>query len=89
MVALGLGYAAAQNLLWTALPAMLPRGVLMIGAGVMACSLNLLPALLPVVAFRGHGSTDLTVLAAVGVVGCVALVLAAVCARAGDKSYGS
>ena len=88
MVALGLGYAAAQNLLWTALPAMLPRGVLMIGAGVMACSLNLLPALLPV-AFRGHGSTDLTVLAAVGVVGCVALVLAAVCARAGDKSYGS
>ena len=48
-----------------------------------------LPALLPVVAFRGHGSTDLTVLAAVGVVGCVALVLAAVCARAGDKSYGS
>ena len=55
----------------------------------MACSLNLLPALLPVVAFRGHGSTDLTVLAAVGVVGCVALVLAAVCARAGDKSYGS
>ena len=60
MVALGLGYAAAQNLLWTALPAMLPRSVLMIGAGVMACSLNLLPALLPVVAFRGHGSTDLT-----------------------------
>jgi len=82
MVCLGVGYAAAQNLVWTMLPHVLKQEVLLLGAGVMACSLNLLPALLPVVAFRGDPRFDLSVLAAVGGVGMLALVLAAGTRRA-------
>ena len=78
---------ASQNLMWTALPAILPESVLMIGAGLMACSLNLLPAALPAVAFRGDAGSDLTVLAAAGALGCVAFTLAAAAARRGAGAW--
>ena len=76
MIVLGVGYAAAQNLLWTLLPHVLAPNVLMLGAGLMACSLNLLPTLLPAVAFRGDGRFDFSLLAGVAVMGVVAFLLA-------------
>ena len=82
MVCLGVGYAASQNLIWTMVPHVLPQSAMMTGMGIMACGLNLLPTVLPVLAFKGNGKVDLTVLAVVGLVGLLAFLVAAVRVRA-------
>ena len=90
--ALGVGYAVVQNLIWSSVPLATPPALLNLSAGLIGCALNVLPTLLPAVAFSGDGSSDLTILAAVGVVGSVAYAAAArlerTRARRGDGRKG-
>ena len=79
---LGVGYAVVQNLIWSTVPLATPPDVLNLSAGLIGCAVNVLPALLPAVAFSGDGPHDLAVLAAVGLVGSAAYVTAACLERA-------
>ena len=54
----------------------------------MGCSLNLLPMLLPAAAFCGEGTADLTVLAAVGLVGSAAYAAGACVERERRQAGG-
>jgi len=74
---LGLGYACAQNLIWSTVPLASPPELLNLSAGLIGCAVNVLPMLLPAVAFDGNGSRDCTILAAVGALGFVALAAGA------------
>ena len=80
--ALGVGYAVVQNLIWSSVPLATPPALLNLSAGLIGCALNVLPALLPAVAFSGDGPHDLTILAAVGVLGSAAYAAAACLERA-------
>lgn len=83
---LGLGYAFAQNLVWASITLLVPPAMLNYCAGIVGSAVNLAPALLPVLAFGGGGSADLSVLAAVGVVGVVVFLVAAAREGAGRAS---
>lgn len=74
---LGLGYACAQNLIWSTVPLASPPELLNLSAGLIGCAVNIMPMLLPAVAFDGNGSRDCTILAAVGALGFAAYAVGA------------
>jgi MFS family permease len=79
---LGVGYALSQTMVWANILLIVPACLLNVATGLLASALNLLPALLPALVFSGADSSrDLTVLAAVGVVGVLAFALTAVAVR--------
>ena len=80
VILLGVGYACVQNLIWATITMLVPAEMTNLAAGLMGGALNLLPALLPLVAFSGDGADDLTVLSVVAAVG--SLAFGAACARA-------
>ena len=61
---------------------MVQPALLNLSAGLIGCALNVLPTLLPAVAFSGDGAADLTILAAVGLVGSAAYAAGACLERA-------
>ena len=66
-----------QNLVWSSVPLATPPTLLNLSAGLIGCAVNVLPMLLPAVAFDGNGSRDCTTLAAVGVLGVAAFTAGA------------
>jgi MFS family permease len=77
---LGIGYACAQNLVWCTITMVSPPGLINLSSGLVGCSVNLLPMLLPACVFVGDGEYDVTVLGGVATFGALAFAVSGVLA---------
>ena len=90
MLLLGLGYGISNCMFWTALIQIVPEVYLGPASGLLASSLNVMPAVVPVISAiqmpLRYGFWNLIVLSLVGIIAVVAALMAAVSLRSSNPT---